>query len=108
MSLLTIVRNFCNRVNLPSPATVYGSTDSQIVQHFGQARAVDGHGKAGRNFAIAEDSFHEARVALGGVAKQVAERGARRLDFGESARGFAELRGDEEGRHRRLILAIRP
>ena len=32
MSLLTIVRNFCNRVNLPSPATVYGSTDSQIVQ----------------------------------------------------------------------------
>lgn len=32
MSLLTIVQNFCNRVNLPSPATVSGSTDKQIVQ----------------------------------------------------------------------------
>lgn len=32
MSLLTIVQRFCERSNLPSPATVYGSTDPQITQ----------------------------------------------------------------------------
>lgn len=32
MSLLTIVQRFCERTNLPSPATVIGSTDTQIVQ----------------------------------------------------------------------------
>lgn len=32
MSLLTIVQRFCQRTNLPSPATVIGSTDTQVVQ----------------------------------------------------------------------------
>lgn len=32
MSLLTTVQRFCERTNLTRPATVYGSTDPQIVQ----------------------------------------------------------------------------
>ena len=32
MSLLTIVQNFCRRTKLPVPATVYGSTDTQVLQ----------------------------------------------------------------------------
>lgn len=32
MSLLTTVQRFCERTNLTSPSTVYGSSDSQIVQ----------------------------------------------------------------------------
>jgi hypothetical protein len=32
MSLLTVVTRFCERINLNSPATVYGSTDPQISQ----------------------------------------------------------------------------
>jgi hypothetical protein len=32
MSLLTLAQHFCERQNLPSPATVYGSTDKQVVQ----------------------------------------------------------------------------
>lgn len=32
MSLLTTVQRFCERTNLSRPATVYGSTDPQVVQ----------------------------------------------------------------------------
>jgi len=32
MSLLTTVQYFCRRVNLPVPLTVYGSTDTQVLQ----------------------------------------------------------------------------
>lgn len=32
MSLLTTVQHFCERTNITSPSTVYGSTDTQIVQ----------------------------------------------------------------------------
>lgn len=32
MSLLTVVQRFCERQNLNSPATVYGTTDPQITQ----------------------------------------------------------------------------
>lgn len=32
MSLLTTVQNFCRRTNLPAPATVYGSSDTQVLQ----------------------------------------------------------------------------
>ena len=32
MSLLTIIQNFCRRQNVPVPATVYGTTDPQILQ----------------------------------------------------------------------------
>ena len=32
MTLLQIVQRFCERTNLPSPATVYGSSDPQVVQ----------------------------------------------------------------------------
>ncbi len=32
MNLLQIVQRFCERSNVPSPATVYGSTDPQITQ----------------------------------------------------------------------------
>lgn len=32
MSLLTVVQHFCQRTGLPSPSTVQGSTDSQIIQ----------------------------------------------------------------------------
>lgn len=32
MSLLTVVQRFCERTNLNSPSTVYGSTDPQITQ----------------------------------------------------------------------------
>jgi len=32
MSLLTVVTRFCERQNLNSPATVYGSTDPQVTQ----------------------------------------------------------------------------
>ena len=32
MSLLTIVQQFCKRTNLPSPSSVIGSTDEQILQ----------------------------------------------------------------------------
>lgn len=32
MTVLTICQNFCNRVNLPQPATVLGTTDSQVQQ----------------------------------------------------------------------------
>lgn len=32
MSLLTIVQRFCRRTNLTVPATVHGSTDSQVLQ----------------------------------------------------------------------------
>jgi len=32
MSLLTLVQRFCERTNLPSPATVMGSTDPQVTQ----------------------------------------------------------------------------
>lgn len=32
MSLLTVVQRFCERTNLNSPATVYGTTDPQITQ----------------------------------------------------------------------------
>lgn len=32
MTLLQLVQRFCERTNLPSPATVYGSSDAQVVQ----------------------------------------------------------------------------
>lgn len=32
MNLLTLVQKFCQRTNLPCPVTIYGSTDSQILQ----------------------------------------------------------------------------
>jgi hypothetical protein len=32
MTLLQTVTHFCERTNLPSPATVYGSSDAQVVQ----------------------------------------------------------------------------
>jgi len=32
MSLLTVVQHFCERQNLPSPTTVYGTTDKQVTQ----------------------------------------------------------------------------
>lgn len=32
MSLLTCVQRFCERTNLPSPATVIGTTDTQVLQ----------------------------------------------------------------------------
>ena len=32
MTLLQTVQHFCERTNLPSPATVYGSSDTQVVQ----------------------------------------------------------------------------
>lgn len=32
MTLLTLVQKFCHRSGIPSPATVYGSTDTQILQ----------------------------------------------------------------------------
>lgn len=32
MSLLTTVQRFCERTNLPSPATVIGTTDTQVLQ----------------------------------------------------------------------------
>jgi len=32
MTLLTLVQRFFQRANLPTPATVYGSTDSQVLQ----------------------------------------------------------------------------
>ena len=32
MTLLTTVQHFCRRTGLPSPATVYGSTDTQVLQ----------------------------------------------------------------------------
>lgn len=32
MTLLQLVQRFCERTNLPSPATVYGSSDPQVVQ----------------------------------------------------------------------------
>jgi hypothetical protein len=32
MTLLQIVQRFCERTNLPSPATVIGSSDPQVVQ----------------------------------------------------------------------------
>ena len=32
MSLLTIVTAFCERTNLPTPATVIGTTDQQVKQ----------------------------------------------------------------------------
>jgi hypothetical protein len=32
MNLLALVQRFCERTNLPSPNTVYGSTDPQVVQ----------------------------------------------------------------------------
>lgn len=32
MSMLTLIQRFCERVNLNSPSTVYGSTDPQITQ----------------------------------------------------------------------------
>jgi hypothetical protein len=32
MTMLTVIQNFCRRTNLPVPATVYGSTDSQVLQ----------------------------------------------------------------------------
>jgi len=32
MTLLQIAQRFCERTNLPSPATVYGSSDPQVVQ----------------------------------------------------------------------------
>lgn len=32
MTLLQICQRFCERTNLPSPATVYGSSDPQVVQ----------------------------------------------------------------------------
>ena len=35
MNLLSLVQKFCQRTNIPSPATVYGSTDDQILQAMG-------------------------------------------------------------------------
>ena len=32
MTMLTSVQHFCRRVNIPVPVTVYGSTDTQILQ----------------------------------------------------------------------------
>jgi hypothetical protein len=32
MSLLTVVQQFCERTGIPSPATVYGTTDTQVAQ----------------------------------------------------------------------------
>jgi len=32
LTLLQTVQHFCERTNLPSPATVYGSSDAQVVQ----------------------------------------------------------------------------
>jgi hypothetical protein len=32
MSLLTCIQHFCERTNLPSPATVMGTTDTQVLQ----------------------------------------------------------------------------
>lgn len=32
MSMLTLIQRFCERNNLDSPATVYGSTDPQVIQ----------------------------------------------------------------------------
>lgn len=32
MSLLTVVQHFCERQNLPSPSTVYGTTDKLVTQ----------------------------------------------------------------------------
>jgi len=35
MNLLSLVQKCCQRTNLPTPATVYGSTDAQILQMLG-------------------------------------------------------------------------
>lgn len=32
MTLLSLVQKFCRRTGIPSPATVYGSTDAQVLQ----------------------------------------------------------------------------
>ena len=32
MTMLTVVQNFCRRTNIPVPTTVYGTTDTQVLQ----------------------------------------------------------------------------